>query len=256
MTTETGQEQADGTVVTALSEEKSKEAAWHERGQVLLEQVEVICRRGRQRELSYMQAVYEIENLRIGRHLESKPRLTSLQASRAVIQYQSLLKLLDAGRQLPGWGEAHESLMVEALDIAFFRMSDHEHELYEKKIAEERGRGFIAECSDLYHGQELTQLAAIAFDNSKIAGRPFEAVLFMGLYACPKDPAHKGHAATVCAAAGDEVVPPERVQFFAGRLRSFAAELEAQLAEIDEKSDGYDAATAGQLAASIGESVP
>jgi hypothetical protein len=234
VTAVTGQEQAGGTVVTALSEEKSREAAWQERGQVLLEQVEAICRRGRNGELSYMQAVYELENLRIGKHLESRPWLTSLAASRAVIQYQSLLKLLDAGRSLPGWGEAHEALMVEALDIAFFRMSEHEHELYERMTAEARAGGFIAECSDLYYVQELSQLAAVAFENSKIAGRLFEAVLFMGLYACPKDPTHQGHAATVCAAAEEEM-PPERVQFFAKRLRSLAAELEAQLAEVDEE---------------------
>lgn len=233
----TGQEQADGTVVTALSEEKSPEAAWQERGQVLLEQVEAICRRGRQRELSYMQAVYEIENLRIGRHLESRPRLTSLAASRAVIQYQSLLKLFDAGRQLPGWGEAHESLMVEALDIAFFRMSDHEHELYERRAAEERAGGRIAECSDAYYGQELTQLAAIAFKNAKIAERPLEAVFFMGMYACPKDPAHRGHVATVCAAEDERDVSPDRVQSFAERLRWVASDLEAQLVDGDAEAE-------------------
>lgn len=229
----TGQELADGTVLTALSEEKSVEAAWQERSQVLLEQVEAICRCGRQRELSSMQAIYELENLHVGKHLESRPRLTSLAASRSVIQYQSLMKLLEAGRELPGWGETHEALMVEALDIAFFRMSDHEHELYERKLAEERAGGHIADCSDPYYGQELGQLAAIALQNAEIAGRPLEAIFLMGFYPCPKAPTHRGHAPAAVLTASDEPMPPDRVQFLAERLRAFAADLDAQLAELD-----------------------
>lgn len=233
----TGQELDDGTVVTALSEQKTDEAAWQERGQVLLEQVEAICRRGRQRELSYMQTIYELENLRIAEHLESRPKLTSLAASRSVIQYQSLMKLLDAGRALPGWGETHEALMVEALDIAFFRMSDHEHELYERKVAEEKAGGYIADCSDPYYGQEFGQLAAIALQNAEIARRPLEAIFIMGFYPCPKDSTHRGHAPAAALTASDEPMPPDRVQFLAERLHAFAADLEAQLAELDVSPD-------------------
>ena len=244
------------TTVETDDQKQTKEAAWHERGLVLLEQVDAICKRGRERQLTYMQAVYELENLRIGKHLESKPRLSSITASRAVIQYQTLLKLLDQGRALVGWGQEHESLMVEALDIAFFRMSDYEHALYERKTTEGRASGHIARCSDPYYTEELTQLVARAFDGARLAGRELRTVFAMGTYRCPANGEHRGHAPAVCAGDDDEPLAAEERQFLSQSLRRFADDLDAQLAEQDEASSGYDAAAAAQIAESMGESVP
>lgn len=205
------------------------ESSWNERSQVLLEQVESICVRGRGGKLSYMQAVVELEALDIGKHLESKGRQSTLAASRAVIGYQTLLRLLDAGRKLEGWGAKHEDFLSTALDILLYRLSAEEHALFEKKLAQEKADGFVASCADSYYADELTQLVTRFFQGAKLAERPLRAAFAMGIYPCPLGGEHRAHAPSVCMGAEGMDVCSDDVLFMATQLRRFAGELEEQL---------------------------